>query len=516
MKTIQQYKLYLVFAAFSLSLLGAGGRATAAADIKRFAIVVGYNKSANPKLKDLRYGDDDAVQNAQLMTQFGAKVDILTELDADSSVIYEKSQSYLAPTLKNLSDSFAAMNREMKRAKAEGHRPVLYFFFSGHGDVERNEGIVYFKDGKLKRSELIRFLKNSEAFSNHIIIDACKSYFMVFSRGAGGKRKRIDMKFSFGNEELPANTGVLLSTSSMTESHEWEAYQGGIFTHELRSAMRGAADLDQNRTISYREASAFIWNANSTIRNKKYRPNFFAYQPASEEAASLGLISSQLVKKPIMTIGPQLSGHFYIEDRMGVRFADLHTSGGTELSIVLPPQRPLYLRRSESNEEMMLTAEIENIRIERPHWQTRTVAARGAEHEAFSLLFSQPFTMASVASFQKDLIDNYTNSQQSSPLEIARQGVAIGGTTFLATSGVYYYMAKKEERRVTPDTSNLETISSNRKIENQIRMSRVMLGLSAAAFGTYLAWDYIFDDDNTITIMPNLITPEIGVQIRLR
>jgi len=70
----------------------------------------------------------------------------------------------------------------------------------------------------------------------HFIIDACYSYFLAYGRGPGGQRRPIQAGFSQAMQlSADSRVGLLLSTSSARESHEWEGIQGGVFSHEVRS-----------------------------------------------------------------------------------------------------------------------------------------------------------------------------------------------------------------------------------------------------------------------------------------
>ncbi|MDJ0761766.1 MAG: hypothetical protein QNJ97_02160 [Myxococcota bacterium] len=51
-------------------------------------------------------------------------------------------------------------------------------FCSGHGDVDHNRGFMRLEGDKLWREDLMGFLSDSRAGVNHVIIDACKSFFL--------------------------------------------------------------------------------------------------------------------------------------------------------------------------------------------------------------------------------------------------------------------------------------------------------------------------------------------------
>ena len=240
-----------------------------------FSISVGYNRSDRKDLQNLKYADDDAVRNFQLMKMFEAQSVLLTELDGESRELY-KRLTPVAPTLDTLVAAISAINQRIDEARKAGKRTVLYLFYSGHGDVEQGEGYVQLRGARLTRTKLISLLHASHADQNHVIIDACKSYFVVFQKGPGGKRRRVTANFLPPEAKVPSNTGFLLSASSAQDSHEWEAFQAGIFSHEVRSALRGLADLNSDGLVTYEEAAAFIFSANKSVPNRRFRPRFLA------------------------------------------------------------------------------------------------------------------------------------------------------------------------------------------------------------------------------------------------
>ena len=119
-----------------------------------------------------------------------------------------------------------------------------------------------------------------------------------------------------------ANTGFVLSTSSDRDSHEWERYQAGILSHELRSALRGAADADRDGRITYAELGAFLVTANSNIENPTFRPDFTVRPPDRDLRRE---VLRWETSRPALRFGgagavadaaPSL-GHVYVESARG-------------------------------------------------------------------------------------------------------------------------------------------------------------------------------------------------------
>ena len=69
---------------------------------------------------------------------------------------------------------------------------MFFFFYAGHGRVsDDGQGLITLQDGMFSRDDLYReVIAASPAHLNHIIIDACNSYFMVNSRGSRAKSTR--------------------------------------------------------------------------------------------------------------------------------------------------------------------------------------------------------------------------------------------------------------------------------------------------------------------------------------
>src|SRR5262249_6446783 len=152
---------------------------------------------------------------------------------------------------------------DVAQARARQMEAVVYIVYSGHGNVREGQGYVTLEDIRITGGDLAQIVANIPATSVHIIVDACASYYLACSRGPGGERRLLN---GFQDSVQLANdprVGLLLSTSSARESHEWEGYQAGVFSHEVRSGLYGAADADGDGRVSYSEIAAFVSRANA-------------------------------------------------------------------------------------------------------------------------------------------------------------------------------------------------------------------------------------------------------------
>ena len=279
-------------------------------------------------------------------------------------------------------------------ARERGVKTTLYVLYAGHGNVDGDVSYLTLEDARLTGDQLAReILDPIGADENHLIVDACFSYLLVGERGPGGERRKVQGFSATSELGRRKNLGLLLSTSSGDESHEWGAFQAGIFSHEVRSGLYGAADLDGDGSITYAEIASFLDRANQAIVNEKFRPHVFA----RASAASTQLLDLRTgLGRSLAVDGDFPSAHYLIEDQRGVRFLDFHNAKGRELHLVRPGGASLlYVRSMDDGKELTLPASDQSIVLAASGFVDPRVAERGAAHQAFSLIFSLPFDQAS-------------------------------------------------------------------------------------------------------------------------
>lgn len=385
----------LLVACLVAALAAAAPRAASAGEgARRFAIVIGNNHSDQPDTLDLRYADDDAIAMHQLLRDAGVDSVLLVRPDRETR---EQAGRPTAdpPRWRHLVARLAELEARIRAADAAGAATSLLIFYSGHGNVAHGEGYVELEDTHLTRTLLRRaVLEKTAAKDVHLIVDACRSYYLAFEKGPGGKRRPVMSLVSSGRGR--ARTGYVLSTSSDRESHEWEQFQGGIFSHEVRSGLRGAADADRDGSVSYAELGAFLSVANRGIRNARFRPDFVVRPP--------GTLSDELLRWPaggeaLYIDAPE--GHIYLEGPAGERIADIHPAPDTALAIHLPAARPLFIRRQDSRREYVIEDRGALTRLSELAGARVRIASKGALHIAFQRLFSIPFGAGEVNAFRQ-------------------------------------------------------------------------------------------------------------------
>jgi hypothetical protein len=381
---------------------------TAEARTKAYAIVIAQNRSLDPGVKPLQYADDDGAKNWELLSMYAEKASLFVVLDDETARLHPDAARHAeVPERAAILDRLDHYNRLMMEDVERGDEPELFFVYAGHGDVDANgQGYINLHDARLTRADLFRdVVAPSKAKFVHVIVDACKSYFMVNSRG--GKKwvdDRVDPAHDRSDAQVKAfleeeqlerypRAGVIVATSGDQETHEWSRYRGGILSHELRSALSGAADVNGDGRIEYSELRAFLAAANARVKNPEARVDVFSRPPALDRhraLVDLRAAQGEARATRFLHFSSELAGRFDIEDDRGVRYADLNKEAGAAFDVVVSGKRGYYVRRAasvrgdeESEEVEVRTPGLRHVEIAELSWKPRAIASRGSLDQTF-------------------------------------------------------------------------------------------------------------------------------------
>jgi hypothetical protein len=476
--------------------------AAAAGTVARFALVVGSNQPPRPGLATLRYADDDAVRWTVLFRTFGVKVELLTDLDPESDRLYGADvPPHRSPTRVELQHAMTRIRAAIDGLRAAGARTAFYFVYAGHGDEQDGEGYIGLRDGRLFRHEVeADILSVSGADTNHVIIDACRSYYLAYDRGPGGSRRQwLEPYFQTATASRLRNTGFILANSSAGDTHEWEEFQAGIFSHEVRSGLLGGADTNGDGRITYAELTAFVRVANQAVRNARYRPEILARAPPNGDDVILDVGEAI---GGVVRFSPGIVGRHVLEDGVGVRWADVHPGPRQQLTLALPIGRwggdALFIESLANNTEYRVRAgddtDLATITAE-----PRGLLRRGAMHEAFALLFTLPFDVTALTA---PIDADRPTLELGGPPPIERKfwtrrtkrvmaSVAvIGGVAAFATAGALQLDAAHLRSQAQNDSGSLRA-TANDEIALRNRWTVVAAGggaVLAAAATALLVW----------------------------
>ncbi len=474
-------------AALALAFVnGSAARASASGDADSFAIVIGVNDGIDD-LPALRYADDDAVQYAALFRVLGARARLLTAPDENTRRVHPKEVGAARPpTRAELDRAVREVAAEVRAARSRGRRTVLHVVYAGHGELRGGRGVLGLQGAELTGEELLRdVVERAGAHTAHVIVDACYAALVVGARGPGGKRRPLRGFTRDALPEAPPGVGLLLSSTTGRESHEWEGFQAGVFSHEVRSGLYGAADADADGRVSYREIAAFVARANAAIPNERFRPQVVARAPAGQAP----LVDLRGASRRI-ELAAEVQGHYVLENEVGVRLAELHGEPGAATAIVRPDSAsPLFLTRADGVEYALPDADVVRVHELEPR-APRVIARGGAAHAAFEQVFALPFGREVVAAYRPETIP-LPAAVESSPAPgggdsrrtwmWASYGV---GVAALAAAGGATFAASRARDGASRDDSHADVADRNARIDRLNLTAGVLYGVAAAALAT--------------------------------
>jgi len=200
-------------------------------------------------------------------------------------------------------------------------------------------------------------------------------------------------EFLTGNdlEDFP-RAGVLVATSDDRETHEWSRIRAGVFSHQVRSGLSGAADVNHDGLIEYSELAAFVGSANAGLAGVGKRVSTFAWAPARDRRASLVDLRRGTGMRHVV-VEAALPGRFFVETAQGVRWAEFHKPWREGVVVAVPAGETVYLR--DGSHEASIEPGTEAVRVSEPLSEPMTVSERGAVDQAFDAgLFAMPFNLA--------------------------------------------------------------------------------------------------------------------------
>ena len=211
--------------------------AAAAAQVERFAVVVG-NDQGQPPEAPLLYAETDASRVAGMLEEVGGV--------RPENMVLLRGQD--AGTVRR---TIIAVN---DRVRATGGQAMLVVYYSGHAD----SGSLHLGASSLDLPELEQLVRGSAATFRLLILDACRSGALTRVKG-GAPIAPFDIRLG---ERVAGEGAVFLTSSSASEdSQESDQIQGSFFTHALVSGLLGAADANGDGRVTLDEAYRYAYEA---------------------------------------------------------------------------------------------------------------------------------------------------------------------------------------------------------------------------------------------------------------
>lgn len=342
-----------------ISLVALSLMMTATAHVDRFVVVIG-NNSGGDERTPLAFADDDAARFFVQSIPSAKRAWLLTTFDRESARAYPDLVDVARePTRLELARVLGEVGWTMREAKKSGASTELVFFYAGHGDVDvGGEGYLIFGDGPFTRADLQhQVLDASPADTNHVLIDACASFFMTPRGGpksSGATRLSPTLLDAIRGKQsdVSARTGVFVSTSGAEEVHESSGLGGGVFSYLLRSALAGAGDVNGDGRVEYAEAAAFVVQASAGLDDPRARLEVHARAPARQPHAALADLATSGAEHFLVVDGG-VGRRVRILDSHGAPFLEAFPPDGQALTLALVGS-PFYVVQSSGQEAVFV------------------------------------------------------------------------------------------------------------------------------------------------------------------
>jgi hypothetical protein len=367
---------------------------------RTYVIAIGYNgvpAGREEGLLPLRFADDDAISFFEFLSGGAARAHLLTVVDADTQRrLGDAMPAVQPPSVAGLRAAVADVRRAIDADARAGAKTTVYLYYSGHGAVsERGESSLTLLDGSMTREMLYdEVLAALPADQVHLFVDACHAEGVVRPRDVQAQVASLTnddlTHYELTTLERFPNVGAVLASARNAQAHEWDVYQGGVFTHELLSGLRGAADVNGDWRIEYSELAAFLSAANREVRDPRARVDAVTRPPAGNPRAAIVELGSWSGVAVLEAPSARLNA-FYVEDDRGERLADVRAESGHPVRVALPVGRTLYVR-SAPGEVVVRPAPGQRIALEAAAFRAVSMQARGALAASLERgLFATPY-----------------------------------------------------------------------------------------------------------------------------
>ena len=480
------------------------GLVPSAARAATYAINIGVNAppegTPDGPLPLLRYADDDAVRLHALLGRVGVHAFLFSVLDDATQRRYpEAAAAAREPKLSAIREVIDELRRRMVDDRERGEEVVLLLSYSGHG-ARASSGEVFLALADAGITEAILYdelLANLPATYVHVMIDACNATSVVGVRGAfevetSAKIVPVDGEALASRQRLETfpTVGVLVATTSGQEAHEWSRIESGVFTHELISALTGAADINLDGRIEYSEVDAFVAAANRDLRDPRAVPRLVALPPRLNRHAAIVTLKGT-PRTGVLEGRPGALGHFHIELENGERYMDAHPDQQMTARILLPASRLAFVRTA-GNEARLRVESDRPTTFGELRFAPREEAARGSVDATYHRdLFASPYGLdyyrgfadqnggVSVALSRVDLHPDATRAHRRAGWLFALSGVfvaAAGTSTYLAIDAHHDYNATDLQRASESASNRYRVATAGLALSSALAVTSAVVG----------------------------------------
>ncbi len=224
----------------SLLLLALAASLTARAGVARHALLVGHNEGSSAE-RPLYFAEEDARRMARtLMSAAGTDPSRTTILTG--------------PGRNELLHALADLREAVEADAVRGDDTLVLFFYSGHADATG----MHLGRQTVSWEELQVLLDRTGATVRVAFLDACESGAMADGVRTKGAARAPAFAVELADRLTASGQVVFTSSAADQVSHESDALGGSYFTHHLASALAGAADTNQDGSVTLDEAWSHV------------------------------------------------------------------------------------------------------------------------------------------------------------------------------------------------------------------------------------------------------------------
>lgn len=304
--------------ALALLLTAAAAEAQAPAKVRRFAFLASANDGGAGRTR-LRYAATDARAVSRVLTEMGG---------VSSADLVLADEPDRAGFLRQLD----ALRHTVAVSRVPDVRIELIFYYSGHSDEEglllRGQRVLY--------PELRARIEQIPADVRVAVLDSCASG--ALTRHKGGVFRPPFMT----DDSVKLKGNAFLASSSANEvAQESDRISASFFTHFLVSGLRGAADANRDRRVTFFEAYQFA--AQETLaRTERTRggAQHAAYDISLNGTGDLVMTDVRATSAGLV-LGSELQGFISVREPDSRLVAELRKAPGHPVELGLEPGRYL-------------------------------------------------------------------------------------------------------------------------------------------------------------------------------
>ncbi len=414
---------------------------SARADEPIYAIAIGNNappSNLDEHLASLRYADDDAAAFVTFLRPIAARVELLTTLDAESQRRFPALVPIARePTLRELRRVVEEVRHDMATDVSAGRRPILFFFFSGHGTHAtdtRPAALTLADDGLTRERLYAEVLATLPAAAVHLFADACYAEEVVRPRDlqlnvVAASSQEIEHVIARTTLAQFPHVGAIIAAAASGQTHEWDLYRQGVFTHELLSGLRGAADVNGDGLVEYSELTAFLAAANREVSDLRARLQVVSHAPAANRRLPIIDLrrfthATRLRPERQPRSGPT---YYFIEDDRGNRLVEMRAEERYDYQLYLPAGEPLYFVSATQTLEFTGTPgarlSVDDLVVRRVETRPRGALAAALRRGLFAASFGPDYYRGFVDS-SADMVSVDFVALKPGPVEISADASA--------------------------------------------------------------------------------------------